>query len=118
MDGRSPHTVEADDESWGSGNLAPGAEFAHAFEAAGVYSFFCRYHGKPGAGMAGTVVVGDSPLPGGGAPGPDPVPPGPAGTVRVPRTSPIQEGDRAEPEGSSSSPPACNAKRSSSPPRT
>ena len=50
MDGRSPHTVQADDGSWDSGNLEPGAEFAHAFEDAGVYPFFCRYHGGPGSG--------------------------------------------------------------------
>jgi plastocyanin len=31
MDGRSPHTVEADDGSWVSGNLEPGSEFAHTF---------------------------------------------------------------------------------------
>ena len=37
MDGRSPHTVQADDGSWDSGNLEPGAEFAHTFEEAGVY---------------------------------------------------------------------------------
>ena len=101
MDGRSPHTVQADDGSWDSGNLEPGDEFAHTFGDAGVYPFFCRYHGKPGAGMAGTVVVGDAPLAGGGAPGPDPVPRGPAGIVRVPRDVPtIQEAvDQAEPGG-------------------
>jgi hypothetical protein len=51
--------------------------------------------------MTGTVVVGGAPLPGGGAPGPDPIPGGPAGTVRVPRDAPtIQEAvDRAEPGG-------------------
>jgi plastocyanin len=72
IDGRSPHTVQADDGSWDSGNLEPGAKFTHTFGEAGVYPFFCRYHGKPGAGMAGTAVVGDAPLPGGGVPGPDP----------------------------------------------
>jgi plastocyanin len=101
MEGRSPHTVVADDGSWLSGNLEPGAEFAHTFDRAGVYPFFCRYHGSPGAGMTGTVVVGDSPLPGGGAPGPDPVPGRPADTVRVPEDAPtIQQAvDRAEPGG-------------------
>ncbi|MGH2681294.1 MAG: PLDc N-terminal domain-containing protein [Actinomycetota bacterium] len=101
MDGRSPHTVEADDGSWGSGRLEPGATFSRTFDGEGVFSFFCRYHGRPGAGMAGTVVVGDAPLPGGGAPGPDPVPPGPAGTIRVPGDVPtIQEAvDRARPGG-------------------
>ena len=55
MDGRSPHTVEADDGSWSSGNLDPGAEFDRTFDAEGVFPFFCRYHGRPGLGMAGTV---------------------------------------------------------------
>ncbi len=102
MDGRSPHTVQADDGSWDSGNLEPGAEFDHTpSEKRACIPFFCRYHGKPGAGMAGTVVVGDAPLPGGGVPGPDPVPPGPAGTVRVPGDAPtIQQAvDQAEPGG-------------------
>jgi plastocyanin len=101
MDGRSPHTVDADDGSWTSGNLEPGTEFDHTFDADGVFSFFCRYHGRPGVGMTGTVVVGDTPLPGGGIPGPDPVPSTPAGTVRVPTDAQtIQEAvDRAEPGG-------------------
>jgi plastocyanin len=101
MDGRSAHTVEADDGSWNSGNLEPGAEFDRSFDAEGVYPFFCRYHGRPGIGMAGTIVVGDAPLSGGASPGPDPAPAGPAGTVRVPRNAPtIQEAvDRARPGG-------------------
>jgi plastocyanin len=101
MDGRSPHTVEADEGSWGSGDLDPGSAFAHTFEDTGVYPFFCRYHGRPGVGMAGTVVVGDAALSGGGVPGPDPAPPRPAGTVRVPRdATTIQEAvDRARPGG-------------------
>jgi plastocyanin len=101
QDGRSPHTVDAADGSWASGRLDPGAEFERTFDRPGVFPFFCRYHGRPGAGMAGTVVVGDAPLPGGGAPGRDPVPAGPAGTVRVPQDVPtIQEAvDRAEPGG-------------------
>ena len=102
MDGRSPHTVQADDGSWDSGNLEPGAEFTHAFGESGVYPFFCRYHGKPGAGMAGTVVVGDSPLPGGGVPGPDPVPSRPGGHgAGSPATLPRSRKavDQAEPGG-------------------
>ena len=101
IDGRSPHTVEADDGSWSSGNLDPEAEFDRTFDAEGVFPFFCRYHGRPGIGMAGTVVVGDAPLPGGGVPGPDPAPAGPASTVHVPDdAATIQEAvDRARPGG-------------------
>jgi plastocyanin len=36
IDGRSPHTVDADDGSWDSRNLEPGAEFTHTFGEAGV----------------------------------------------------------------------------------
>lgn len=101
MDGRSPHTVEADDGSWSSGNLDPGAEFDRTFDAEGIFPFFCRYHGRPGIGMAGTVVVGDASLPGGGVPGPDPAPAGPSNTVQVPDDAPtIQDAvDRARPGG-------------------
>ena len=29
------------------------------FDQPGVYSYFCKYHGAPGVGMTGIVVVGD-----------------------------------------------------------
>ncbi|HYY07189.1 MAG TPA: right-handed parallel beta-helix repeat-containing protein, partial [Actinomycetota bacterium] len=47
------------------------------------------------------VVDGDAPLPGGGTLGRDPVPAGPAGTVRVPRDAPTIQAavDRAKPGG-------------------
>jgi plastocyanin len=100
-DGRSAHTVDADDGAWSSGNLAPGATFERRFDEPGVFPFFCRYHGAAGVGMVGTVVVGDAPLPGGASPERDPVPAGPAGTVRVPQDAgTVQEAvDRAEPGG-------------------
>ena len=59
-DGNSPHTVTADDGSFDSGNLAPDATFTTAFDQPGVYAYFCTYHGAPGVGMAGIVVVGDA----------------------------------------------------------
>ena len=104
MDGRSDHTVDADDGSWSSGNLVPGAEYSKTFDEPGVYPFFCRYHGDPGVGMAGTVLVGDVSLPGaadGVGPGREPVPTGFADTVRVPKDAPtIQKAvDEAEPGG-------------------
>jgi plastocyanin len=103
-DGRSPHDVTADDGGWVSGNLDPGAEFDRTFDAPGVYAFYCSYHGSPGVGMTGTVLVGDVPLPGpagGVGPGREPVPGGFARTIRVPQQAPtIQAGvDRARPGG-------------------
>jgi len=104
MDGRAPHTVTADDGSWDSGDLQPGAEFSHPFTKPGVYSYFCRYHGKPGVGMIGTVLVGDVKLPGhagGVGPGHEPAPSRYAATIRVPQDySTIQEAvEHAEPGG-------------------
>ena len=99
------HTVTADDGSWDSGDLQPGDEFDRTFDRAGVYTYYCRYHGSPGAGMIGTVVVGDVPLPGGGGddvtPGREPPPTRYADTLRVPADYPtIQDGvDHVEPGG-------------------
>ena len=86
-DGRAAHTATADDGSWDSGNLDPGQGFDHTFDQPGVYSFYCKYHGAPGVGMTGIVVVGDTtPLPGGGGdqvgPGREPAPTGYANTVK------------------------------------
>ncbi len=105
MDGRSPHTVTADDGSFDSGNLDPGQTYARTFARPGVYSYFCRYHGAPGIGMSGIVVVGDVDIPnasgGSVSPGREPVPSGFADTLKVPadyRT--VQEAvDHAEPGG-------------------
>jgi plastocyanin len=104
-DGRAPHTVTADDGSWDSGNLDPGQEFDHTFDQQGVFTYYCRYHGSPGAGMAGTVVVGDVPLPGGKGtdvgPGREQPPNGYADTIHVPADYPtIQQGvDHVKPGG-------------------
>ena len=75
------------------------------FDQPGVYSYFCKYHGAPGVGMTGIVVVGDVQIPsatgGGVSPGREPVPSGFAATVRVPADYPtVQEAvDHAEPGG-------------------
>ena len=104
-DGNSPHTVTADDGSYDSGNLEPGATYTKAFDQPGVYSYFCKYHGAPGVGMTGIVVVGDVQIPsatgGGVGPGREPLPGGFAATVRVPADYPtVQEAvDHAEPGG-------------------
>lgn len=87
--GRNPHTVTADDGSFDSGNMAPGDDWSWTFDEPGVYRYYCVYHGAPGGiGMAGIVVVGDVPLPGGGGadlgPGREPVPSAPGATLRVP----------------------------------
>jgi plastocyanin len=103
-EGRAPHSVTADDGSWDSGDLQPGAEFSHTFAEPGIYTYYCRYHGSPGVGMIGTVAVGDVALPGptgSVGPGVEQPPANFSDTVRVPRDEPtIQAGvDAVRPGG-------------------
>jgi Plastocyanin len=47
------HTVTADDGSFDSGDLAPGATFSHTFSKAGSVAYHCKIHSS----MHGTIVV-------------------------------------------------------------
>jgi plastocyanin len=90
-EGRSVHDVLADDGSFGSIALHPGDVFTRTFPTSGAFPYHCSYHGSPGVGMIGTVLVGDAPLPGaiaGVGPGRETPPLVPAPTVRVPRDYP------------------------------
>jgi plastocyanin len=104
-EGNTLHTVTADDGAWGSGDLAAGDEFVQTFDEPGVYTYYCRFHGSPGAGMIGTVVVGDMPLPGGGGdrvtPGREQAPNGYEDALRVPRDYPTIQAavDHVKPGG-------------------
>ena len=49
------HTVTADDGSFDSGNIAPGASFSHTFSAAGTIAYHCSIHTT----MKAKVVVGN-----------------------------------------------------------
>jgi plastocyanin/uncharacterized membrane protein YozB (DUF420 family) len=52
------HTVFADDISFKSEMLAPGAEFRQSFPKAGSYRYYCSIHGAAGGtDMAGTITV-------------------------------------------------------------
>jgi len=57
--GQHIHTVTADDGSWDSGDLTPGAAFVKTFDRPGTYYYYCRHHTE-GAGMRGTIVVGSA----------------------------------------------------------
>ncbi len=54
--GAAPHTVSAEDGSFGSEMLATGASFEHTFSTAGSYAYLCQVHPE----MTGTVVVTDA----------------------------------------------------------
>ena len=55
--GKNPHTVTADDQSWNSDRLDPGQTFSQTFNTPGTFGYFCQFHGAPGSGMFGTVIV-------------------------------------------------------------
>jgi plastocyanin len=48
------HTVNANDNSFNSGVLMPGASFSFTFAKAGTYAYFCSIHPEQ---MRATVVV-------------------------------------------------------------
>jgi plastocyanin len=103
-EGRAMHDVTDDAGAWTSGPIARDGTFERTFDEPGLYPYFCSLHGTPGAGMIGTVVVGDLPLSGPTGdvgPGEEPPPTGFADTVRVPQDfATIQEAvDHAEPGG-------------------
>lgn len=103
-DGRSPHTVVADEGAFDSDIVDPGGSFSFTFGRAGAYPYHCSLHGAPGVGMVGLVLVGDVSVPGRTSevgPGREEPPGRPGETVRVPQDADtIQEAvDRAEPGG-------------------
>lgn len=49
----TPHTVSADDNSFGSNSIAQGGTFSHTFTAAGTVHYHCSFHPT----MTATVVV-------------------------------------------------------------
>jgi plastocyanin len=47
------HTATADDGSWDTGNLDPGASGSITFDTPGTYTYICAYHPR----MTGTIIV-------------------------------------------------------------
>jgi plastocyanin len=70
--GQNPHTVTADDGSFGSGTLQNGETFSTTLDTAGTFAYYCEFHGGPGgSGMSGVVVVRAAGGGGDGSPGAD-----------------------------------------------
>jgi len=52
------HSVQADDGSFQSETMTAGGTFNHRFDRAGVYRYFCEFHGAAGGhDMAGVIIV-------------------------------------------------------------
>jgi len=59
--GSMVHTVTADDNSFTSGNILPGASYTRTFNSQGSYAYHCNFHGGTGgSGMSGVVIVGNT----------------------------------------------------------
>jgi plastocyanin len=56
--GRHSHTVTANNDSWDSGDIKPGASYSATFKQPGTYYYYCRHHTQDK--MQGTIVVGAS----------------------------------------------------------
>ena len=66
--GSNDHNVIASDGSWQAvssdyfeyGIITKGDQFEHTFNEAGVYEYYCPYHGTNNKGMVGIIIVGDA----------------------------------------------------------
>ena len=56
--GRNKHNVLPSQKAdWKSGTIKPKGVYEHRFMEPGVFGYFCSFHGAPGFGMYGTVIV-------------------------------------------------------------
>ena len=66
--GANDHNVIASDGSWQAvssdyfeyGIITKGDQFEHTFTEAGVYEYYCPFHGTNNKGMVGIIIVGDA----------------------------------------------------------
>lgn len=58
--GDSPHTATADDGSFNSGIVDPGASKTVVLRTPGTYTFYCQFHGGPGGSTAGSGAAAAS----------------------------------------------------------
>lgn len=57
-----PHTVTSDAGLFNSGQMTKNQSYWRTFPDAGVFPYYCAYHGGPkGAGMSGTITVIEAP---------------------------------------------------------
>ena len=56
-EGQLTHTITADDKSFDSGDFEHGRTYSHVFTRPGRYPYYCIFHGNPGKGMAGVIIV-------------------------------------------------------------
>lgn len=59
-EGRNDHNVLPDEgDEFESRTIEPDERYEHRFDEPGTYEYYCSFHGAPGRGQRGTVVVRD-----------------------------------------------------------
>ena len=50
-------------KAYGTKELARGKSYSFTFKKPGKYAYYCSFHGSPGSGQHGTIVVAPAPTP-------------------------------------------------------
>ncbi len=99
--GRNIHSITPDKgKKFGKPTLSPGGTYKFTFADPGEYPYYCSFHGAPGSGQYGTIVVkGAAPATTGGTATTPTTPSGKPRTIKVPAdAATIQAGvDQANP---------------------
>ena len=62
--GKILHNVNPDKgKAFGTKKLAAGSSYSFTFKKPGEYAYYCTFHGAPGSGQYGTIVVKAAPAP-------------------------------------------------------
>jgi len=57
-EGRNEHNVKPDEgDLFGTDSIDPGEAYTYTFEDPGTYAYYCSFHGAPGRGQIGEVIV-------------------------------------------------------------
>ena len=62
--GKILHNVTPDKgKAFGTKKLGTGSTYSYTFKKPGEYAYYCSFHGAPGSGQSGTIVVKAAPPP-------------------------------------------------------
>jgi plastocyanin len=63
--GKILHNVTANKkkQKFGTSSLAKGKSYSYTFKKPGTYAYYCSFHGSPGSGQHGVIVVEPAPTP-------------------------------------------------------
>ena len=63
-EGRSVHNIVPNKgKLFGLSTMSPGKKYKFTFETPGKYAYYCSFHGSPGSGQHGTIIVRQPPPP-------------------------------------------------------